>query len=31
MCKAVERGMVMTGVQLLEKAVGRSRHWRRET
>ena len=31
MCKAVDREMVITGVQLLEKAGGRSGHWRRET
>ncbi len=29
MCKAVDRGMVMTGIQLLEKAGGRSGHWQR--
>jgi cyclic pyranopterin phosphate synthase len=29
MCKAVDRGMVMTSVRLLEKAGGRSGHWRR--
>jgi cyclic pyranopterin monophosphate synthase len=30
MLKAVDRGMVMTGVRLLEKAGGRSGHWRRK-
>jgi cyclic pyranopterin phosphate synthase len=30
MCKAVDRGMVIAEVQLLEKAGGRSGHWRRE-
>jgi cyclic pyranopterin phosphate synthase len=30
MCKAVDRGMVMTSVQLREKLGGRSGHWRRE-
>ena len=30
MCKAVDRGMVIDGVRLLEKAGGRSGHWRRE-
>jgi cyclic pyranopterin phosphate synthase len=28
MCKAVDRGMVMDGVQLLEKQGGKSGHWR---
>ena len=27
MCKAVDRGMVMEGVRLLEKAGGKSGHW----
>lgn len=31
MCKAVDRGMCIEGVQLLEKAGGRSGHWTRET
>lgn len=30
MCKAVDRGMVMTDVRLLEKAGGKSGHWVRE-
>lgn len=30
MCKAVDRGMTMTGVRLLEKSGGRSGDWRRE-
>jgi cyclic pyranopterin monophosphate synthase len=30
MCKAVDRGMVMTDVRLLEKAGGKSGHWIRE-
>ena len=30
MCKAVDRGMQVTGVRLLEKSGGRSGHWRRE-
>ncbi|MCG6940431.1 MAG: cyclic pyranopterin monophosphate synthase MoaC [Thiohalocapsa sp.] len=30
MCKAVDRGMVITSVQLLEKSGGRSGHWRRD-
>jgi cyclic pyranopterin phosphate synthase len=29
MCKAVDRGMVMTDIQLLEKAGGKSGHWQR--
>ncbi len=29
MCKAVDRGMTIDGVRLLEKAGGRSGHWRR--
>jgi len=28
MCKAVDRGMVMSDIQLLEKQGGRSGHWR---
>ena len=27
MCKAVDRGMEMTGVRLLEKQGGKSGHW----
>ena len=27
MCKAVDRGMEVTGVRLLEKSGGRSGHW----
>jgi len=30
MCKAVDRGMVMTDIRLLEKAGGQSGHWVRE-
>lgn len=30
MCKAVDRGMVMEGISLLEKQGGKSGHWRRE-
>jgi cyclic pyranopterin monophosphate synthase len=30
MCKAVDRGMVMTGIRLLEKQGGKSGHWRAE-
>lgn len=30
MCKAVDRGMVMDSIRLLEKAGGKSGHWRRE-
>ncbi len=30
MCKAVDRGMEITGVRLLEKSGGRSGHWTRE-
>jgi len=30
MCKAVDRGMEVTGVRLLEKSGGCSGHWRRE-
>lgn len=29
MCKAVDRGMVMTGIKLVEKVGGKSGHWRR--
>ena len=29
MLKAVDRGMRITGVQLLEKSGGRSGHWKR--
>jgi cyclic pyranopterin phosphate synthase len=29
MCKAVDRGMVIDSVRLLEKAGGRSGHWLR--
>ncbi len=28
MCKAADRGMVVTGVRLMEKSGGRSGHWR---
>ncbi len=31
MCKAVDRGMVIDGVRLLEKSGGRSGHWIRES
>jgi cyclic pyranopterin phosphate synthase len=27
MCKAVDRGMVIQGVKLLEKSGGKSGHW----
>ncbi len=30
MCKAVDRGMVMSQIQLLEKAGGKSGHWVRD-
>lgn len=30
MCKAVDRGMVIRSVQLLEKAGGKSGHWQRD-
>jgi len=30
MCKAIDRGMEVTSVRLLEKSGGRSGHWRRE-
>lgn len=29
MCKAVDRGMTMTNIRLLEKAGGKSGHWQR--
>jgi cyclic pyranopterin phosphate synthase len=29
MCKAVDRGMTMEGIGLLEKSGGKSGHWRR--
>ncbi len=31
MCKAVDRGMTMNGIRLLEKRGGKSGHWRRES
>jgi cyclic pyranopterin phosphate synthase len=31
MCKAVDRGMVMQGIRLLEKSGGKSGDWRRES
>lgn len=31
MCKAVDRGMTITDVRLVEKAGGKSGHWRRES
>jgi len=31
MCKAVDRGMCIESIRLLEKSGGRSGHWRRET
>lgn len=31
MCKAVDRGMTMTGIRLLEKEGGKSGHWKAET
>ena len=31
MCKAVDRGMTITDIQLLEKSGGRSGDWQRET
>lgn len=31
MCKAVDRGMRMTDIQLQEKAGGKSGHWQRES
>ena len=30
MCKAVDRGMTMSDIQLLEKSGGRSGHWQRD-
>jgi cyclic pyranopterin phosphate synthase len=30
MCKAVDRGMTIHAVRLLEKSGGRSGHWRRD-
>lgn len=30
MCKAVDRGMVISNIQLLEKSGGRSGHWKRD-
>jgi len=30
MCKAVDRGMCMTDIRLLEKQGGKSGHWRAE-
>jgi cyclic pyranopterin phosphate synthase len=30
MCKAVDKGMIMTDIRLLEKAGGKSGHWIRE-
>jgi len=30
MCKAIDRGMIMTDIRLLEKAGGKSGHWFRE-
>jgi cyclic pyranopterin phosphate synthase len=30
MCKAMDRGMTLTDIRLLEKAGGQSGHWRRE-
>lgn len=30
MCKGMDRGMVIQGVQLLEKAGGKSGHWQRD-
>jgi len=29
MCKAMDRGMTMSGIQLVEKAGGKSGHWQR--
>ncbi|MEP6701993.1 MAG: cyclic pyranopterin monophosphate synthase MoaC [Betaproteobacteria bacterium] len=31
MCKAVDRGMVITRIGLIEKSGGKSGHWQRET
>ena len=30
MCKAVDRGMVISDIQLLEKAGGKSGHWKKD-
>jgi cyclic pyranopterin phosphate synthase len=30
MCKAIDRGMTLTDIRLLEKSGGKSGHWRRE-
>jgi cyclic pyranopterin phosphate synthase len=30
MCKAVDRGMTMNGIRLVEKSGGRSGDWQRE-
>ena len=30
MCKAMDRGMCMDGIQLLEKSGGKSGHWTRD-
>jgi cyclic pyranopterin phosphate synthase len=30
MCKAVDRGMTITGIELIEKKGGKSGHWKRE-
>ncbi|WPL15452.1 Molybdenum cofactor biosynthesis protein C [Thiorhodovibrio winogradskyi] len=30
MCKAIDRGMTMEGIALVEKSGGRSGHWRRD-
>lgn len=30
MCKAVDRGMIMSNIRLLEKAGGKSGHWQRD-
>ena len=27
MCKAIDRGMVLSDIRLLDKAGGKSRHW----
>jgi len=31
MCKAVDRGMTITDIQLLEKSGGQSGDWKRQT
>jgi cyclic pyranopterin phosphate synthase len=31
MCKAMDRGMVIEGIRLLEKAGGKSGHWLAES